>query len=309
MPQASIDIGSNSLVFLVTDGDGKTLHDESVIAGLGSGLGDRGQFAEGPMQTALAAFSSFAQTADTFGVPPASVHAIATSAARRASNAERFFDRVEHVTGIRVRIIDGLEEARLTWIGALSSLPIHATRLAVVDLGGGSTEIVLGSRTGGTGLAQQSLEMGTVRLMERFGIAKADAYEAGPLAEMVSHIQTLVDRVNWSNPPDVVVAVAGTATTIGAMQLGLRSWDRDAVHGLRLTQTELTAWYQRLASSTRTQRLEWAEVSPQRADLLVAGTAVLSAVAEAAGVDHLVISDGGIRHGVLVDARLQNTQG
>ena len=105
------------------------------------------------------------------------------------------------------------------------------------------------------------------------------------------------------------MAVAGTATTIGAMQLGLRSWDRDAVHGLRLTQTDLTAWYQRLASSTRAQRLEWAEVSPKRADLLVAGTAVLSAVAEAAGVDHLVISDGGIRHGVLVDARLQNTQG
>ena len=309
MPHASIDIGSNSLVFLVTNDSGHTLHDESVIAGLGSGLGDGGQFATGPMQTALRAFTSFAQTARSLGVAPASVHAIATSAARRATNAGEFFDRVQQTTGIRVRVIDGLEEARLTWIGALSSLPIDADRLAVVDLGGGSTEIVLGDRTVGKGLSQQSLEMGTVRLMERFGIAQADAYEAGPLTEMVDHIRTLVGRVNWSASPDAVVAVAGTATTIGAMQLGLRSWDRDAVHGLRLSRAELSAWYRRLANSSRAQRLEWAEVSPQRADLLVAGTAVLSAVAEAARVDHLLISDGGIRHGVLVDARLQHTQG
>ena len=309
MSQASIDIGSNSLVFLVTDNAGTTLHDESVIAGLGSGLGDGGRFAEGPMETALAAFSSFAQTASALGIAPDSVHAIATSAARRASNAGEFFDRVEQTTGIRVRVIDGLEEARLTWLGALSSLPIQAERIAVVDLGGGSTEIVLGSRAAGKGLAQQSLEMGTVRLMERFGIATADSYDPRALAEMVTHIRTLVGRVNWSAPPDIVVAVAGTATTIGAMQLGLRSWDRDAVHGLRLTRTELTTWHQRLANSTRAQRLEWAEVSPQRADLLVAGTAVLSAVAEAARVDHLLISDGGIRHGVLVDTRLQHAQG
>ncbi len=301
VPRASIDIGSNSLVFLVIDREGSTIHDESVIVGLGKGLGDRGEFSHGPMEAARAAFVSFAQTASSMGVDPGSIHAIATSAARRAQNAAPFFAEIADLTGIQVRIIDGLEEARLTWKGALSNLPLSSPRVAVVDLGGGSTEVVTGDMSNDDQFDRQSLEMGTVRLMEAFGLHGQDRYPPTALSAMRDHIQDLLNPINWSNP-ETIVAVAGTATTIGAMQLGLRTWDRDAVHGSTLKRSHLEHWHSKLAGSNHAERVDWAAVSPKRADLLVAGTAVLSGVLQATGATSLTISDGGIRHGVLLDA-------
>ena len=300
MPQASVDIGSNSLVFIVVDDEGNTLFEESAIVGLGKGLGDTGEFSAGPMSASMRAFRSFAQSAAAYGVSPSSIKAIATSAARRARNAPDFFDEVRRETGIEVQVIGGLEEARLTWIGSLHHLTLPEKRVAVVDLGGGSTEIVLGNASTSTDLTRQSLEMGTGRLMERFNIAHCDRYPFADIELMRAHIGSLLDAIDWSEPPGSVVAVAGTATTIGAMQLGLDSWDRDAVHGSIVKRSELESWHNKLAQSTHTERVEWAAVSPQRADLLVAGTAVLLAVCQRAQVDHLVISDGGIRHGVLL---------
>lgn len=300
MAQASVDIGSNSLVFIVVDDAGNTLFEESAIVGLGKGLGDHGRFADGPMSASMRAFTSFAQSANAYGVPPGAIKAIATSAARRASNASDFFGMVQQETGIVVQVIGGLEEARLTWIGSLHKLQMPEQRVAVVDLGGGSTEIVLGKSSTSTNLTRQSIEMGTVRLMEQFGIADSNRYPPEAIETMRRYIDTLLHDVNWDDPPAAVVAVAGTATTIGAMQLGLRTWERDAVHGSIVRRSDLVSWHNRLAGSTHVERLEWAAVSPQRADLLLAGTAVLCAVCQRAGVDHLVISDGGIRHGILL---------
>lgn len=301
MRRSSIDIGSNSLVFLVVDTDGRTLHDEAVIVGLGKGLGDTGQFADPPMDAAMSAFASFAKTADALGVDPQTIRAIATSAARRASNATEFFGRVRLQTGISIEIIEGLEEARLTWKGAIANLSLDARSVGVVDLGGGSTEVVLGDARRGAVVEQKSLEMGTVRLMEAFELAQSDRYDSDALARMRAHIDSLVAGVDWTSQPETLVAVAGTATTLGAMHAGLRAWDREAVHGSILTRIDLQAWYKRLANSRESERLEWAAVSPKRANLLVAGAAVLDAVAAAANVDRLIVSDGGIRHGVLLD--------
>jgi exopolyphosphatase/guanosine-5'-triphosphate,3'-diphosphate pyrophosphatase len=301
MRRSSIDIGSNSLVFLVVDVDGQTLHDEAVIVGLGKGLGDTGQFADQPMEAAMNAFGSFAKTAKTLGVDPQAIRAIATSAARRASNATGFFGRVRLQTGISIQIIEGLEEARLTWKGAIANLNLETHSVGVVDLGGGSTEVVLGDARRGAVVEQKSLEMGTVRLMEAFELAQSDRYDSDALARMRAHIDSLVAGVDWSNQPETLVAVAGTATTLGAMHAGLRAWDREAVHGSILTRIDLQAWYKQLANSCESERLEWAAVSPKRANLLVAGAAVLDAVAAAADVDRLIVSDGGIRHGVLLD--------
>lgn len=308
MAFASIDIGSNSLVFLVVDSRGAPLHDESVIVGLGSGLGDMGAFASGPMEASINAFAAFATTARRFGIEPNSIHAIATSAARRATNAAAFFERVRQSTGIAVEIIDGLEEARLTWSGAMATIDISTPDVAVIDLGGGSTEIVRKHRHRPTAPSQHSLEMGTVRLMEAFDLKTADAYPADSISAMQAHIDTLLRTVRWTDPPECIVAVAGTATTIAAMEAGLTTWDRERVNGMHLELDRIEWWHRRLAASHHAQRVEWAQVSPKRADLLVAGTAVLGAIGRAAGANHLVISDGGIRHGVLEDRCLQHTQ-
>ena len=300
MARASIDIGSNSLVFLVVDDQGKTIHDEAAIVGLGKGLGDMGAFQDDRMAAAMLAFRSFAATATTHGVRPEHVRAIATSAARRSRNATEFFHSVTDQTGICVEVISGMEEARLTWLGGLHGLDLPNTSVAVVDLGGGSTEIVMGLLQQGQVTAKQSLEMGTVRLMEAFDVADCDRYKPAALDAMKHHIHHLIHSIDWSQPPSELVAVAGTATTIAAMELGLRVWDRDAVHGFTMRRAALAKWTRRLAGSTHQERVEWAAVSPQRADLLVAGAAVLEAVCGAAQVDSLTISDGGIRHGALL---------
>ncbi|MCA9490643.1 MAG: Ppx/GppA family phosphatase, partial [Myxococcales bacterium] len=134
--RAAIDIGSNSLLLVVVDADGRVVHDEVTVVGLGRGLGERGVMAPDRLQAAEKVLTSYAATARTFGVEPWSVRAVATSAARRALNAETFFARIQRDIGLRVRIVSGEEEALLTWRGALVDLPAPTPPLLVVDLGG-----------------------------------------------------------------------------------------------------------------------------------------------------------------------------
>jgi len=300
MARASIDIGSNSLVFLVVDDEGSTIHDEAVVVGLGRGIGERGLFQPDRMDLALDVFQGFAQKAKVLGVMPADIAAVATSAARRAMNAETFFDRVRTETGIQVSVISGLEEAQLTWKGAPLGLPIGNGGYAVVDLGGGSTEIVVGDPALGDLIEQRSIEIGTVRLTEQFFGSDPGRYKPNELAAMREHIVKQLAPIDWARVPKAVIAVAGTATTLGAMELGLRRWDRNKVHGSRLGRTALRKWIDRLLFATPEERLELAAVSPERAHYLLAGACVLEAICTASHRDSLWVSDGGVRHGALL---------
>ena len=308
MPRASVDIGSNSLVFLVLGDQSEVLHDESRIVSLGRGLGDGGQFLPDRMADAMDGFKAFATTAASLGVNPTEIRAIATSAARRASNATAFFSEVQSQTGIQVEVINGLEEARLTWRGALYDLPKPEASFAVVDLGGGSTEIVVGSPGSETFAEQISLEIGTVRLTEMFFGPNLSTYTVDQFNDMKAHIAAVVSEVDWTHLPKQMIAVAGTATTLCAMELEMLKWDRDAIHGQTLTLSALESWMLALLHSDPEQRQAWAAVSPKRANYLLAGAAVLHAVCESSGLSAITISDGGIRHGVLLDSS-QNAQG
>ena len=301
MPRASIDIGSNSLVFLVIDDHGQTLHDEAVVVGLGRGIGKQGMFQTDRMDLAMDAFQGFAQKAKVLGVPPQEIAAVATSASRRAMNAATFFQRVREETGIAVTVISGLDEARLTWKGALLGLPIASGSYAVVDLGGGSTEIVVGDPRAGDVIEQRSVEIGTVRLTEAFFGDDLSRYTPAKLASMRQHIASQLAPIDWNRVPQALIAVAGTATTLAAMELGLTVWDRNKVHGTKLGRSALRRWIDKLLSSTPEQRRHWAAISPERADYLLAGACVLEAVCTASHRDSLWVSDGGVRHGVLAD--------
>jgi exopolyphosphatase / guanosine-5'-triphosphate,3'-diphosphate pyrophosphatase len=299
MPRASIDIGSNSLVFLVIDNQGHTIHDEAVVVGLGRGIGQQGMFQPARMDIAMDAFQGFAQKAKVLGVAPNQIEAVATSASRRAMNATTFFQQVEQQTGIHVEVISGKQEAYLTWKGALLGLPIESGSYAVVDLGGGSTEIVVGDPTEGGVVEQRSIEIGTVRLTEQFFGDSLERYAPTDLAAMRSSITRHLEPIDWNRIPRALIAVAGTATTLGAMEVGLTSWDRTQVHGTKLGRTALRRWIDKLLQSSPDERREWAAISPERADYLLAGACVLEAVCTAAHRDSLWISDGGVRHGVL----------
>lgn len=296
MPRASIDLGSNSCLLLVQDDEGRTLHDEVAIVGLGKGLGDRGLLRPERMALTLEVLASYAERAAALGVAPGLVHAAATSAARRALNADTFFARVSQETGLAFRIISGEEEARLTFLGAAGGLELEAGVVGVVDLGGGSTELALGE---GGGLQHRvSLPLGAVRLTERFFGEAPDRVPPRELGRARAHIAEILEGA-WPSRPRHLVAVAGTATTLAAMELGLEAWDRDRVHGSRLSRTALRGWMDRLLEADAAERARLAAVAPARAPYLLAGAAVLEAVCSAAHHESLRISDGGLRHGLL----------
>lgn len=295
--RAAIDIGSNTLLLLVRDAAGETIHDEAVVVGLGRGLGERGLFRPERMESALEVLRRYVATAASLGVPAAEIRAAATSAARRALNAGTFLQRIHDELGVTVNIVSGVEEARLTWLGALDGLALPLGSVAVVDLGGGSTEVVSGE---GERIAlQTSLELGTIRLTEAWFGERIERYDPRALSRLRAHCEQTCTALGPARHPRNVVAVAGTATTLGAMTLGLSTWDRAAVHGSRLTRADLRSWIDRLLDSTPAQRRSWAAVSPERADLLLAGACVLEAVLTALQRESLIISDGGLRHGLL----------
>ena len=227
MNKAAIDIGSNSVLLTIVDGDGKTLVDEVNVVQLGKGLGDRGQFLPDRMKATEAVFKDYVAIAKDYGVAPYAIKAIATSAARRAMNARTWFARVYKKYGIRVQIISGEEEARLTWAGAPAGLCLSEGATLVIDLGGGSTELVLGE--GSEVHLRTSLEVGSVRLTEAF--LKGDPYSTQDLSVMKNYLDTILAEVRLLPKPSNIIGVAGTVTTLAATQLGLKKFDAQAIHG------------------------------------------------------------------------------
>jgi len=301
MPKASIDIGSNSVLLLVVDEQGSRVHDEARVVGLGKGLGDRGLFQPERMDAAEAALNDYVAIARAHGVEPWSIKAIATSAARRAMNAETFFAKLQRTLGLRIRIITGEEEARLTWLGAQVDLPGSPEPRVVVDLGGGSTEVVIGQA--GEVRQRTSLEFGTVRLTERFIAEDADGRVLpDSVAPLVEFLDVEIRRLPFALPPECrVIGVAGTVTTLAAMQRGLDTYDGEVIHGMALTRRDLSDFIDQLGAATRAERRILCAIEPKRADFLFAGAQVLHRLLTHLRADHLVVSDRGLRYGVLAD--------
>ncbi len=298
--RAAIDIGSNSVLLTVVDDAGRVVHDEARVVGLGRGVGDRGLLQPDRIRAAEEALADYVRTAQRFGVEPWAIQAVATSAARRAMNAQTWFARLQRKLSLRVRIISGDEEARWTWRGALRDLDVPAGPVLVVDLGGGSTELVLGDRD--HVVQRVSLELGSVRLTEAFLGAPPAVVEPSDLARLRNHVQVEVARVALDPLPRTVIGVAGTVTTLTAMALGLSAWDPDRVHGATLTRADLARFVDLLLPASPEQRRALCAVSPERADYLLAGAVVLDHVLSAARRPRLVASDRGLRFGLLAES-------
>lgn len=305
MARAAIDVGSNSLLLTVVDDAGAILHDEARVVGLGRGLGDRGVFRPDRMAAAEAALRDYVARAEALGVKPWDIRAVATSAARRAINAETFFARVERAHGLRVQIVSGDEEARLTWVGAQRDLPLpsvegRAPLLLVVDVGGGSTELVLG--TPDEIRYRRSLEVGSVRLTESHLCADGevpDRFAPEGILAVRNAVQQQLATVTIEAQPDLVIAVAGTATTLAAMALGLPEYDGAQVHGSALDRSALNRFVEQLGRADAAERRRLAAVSAERADYLLAGALILDRALAVARRAQLTASDRGLRFGLL----------
>jgi len=292
--KAAIDIGSNSMLLLVMDGE-RVVHDEARVVGLGRGLGEVGVFRPDRMEAALLALKDYAAKAAELGVPPAEVRGVATSASRRALIAHTFYAQVQKQTGIKVQVVSGEEEARLTWMGGVSGVEVAPGPVLLVDPGGGSTEVILGE---GTHIHHRvSLEIGTVRLTEKY--LGYGAVEPASLARARAEIDAAFAGVRLPLAPKSAVAVAGTATTLSAAHLGLTTYDPSAVHNSVLPAGALRTWVDNLLAADPDGRRALLVVSPERADTALIGACILLRGLELTRRQAWRISDRGLRYGVL----------
>jgi len=295
MPRAAIDVGSNSFLLTVVGDDGTLLHDEARVVGLGRGLGDRGLFQPERMRAAEEVLGEYLDTARRHGIEPWQVRAVGTSGCRRAMNAETWVNRIQRTMGLKIRIITGEEEARLTWLGAVRDLDLPEGPRLAVDLGGGSTELVLGDLR--VVSRYLSLEIGSVRLTEEF--LGTEVVDPSAVVRLRKWVEVQVGRFGFEPQPRTVIGVAGTVTTLAAMVLGLQTYDAERVHGSRLTRADLRRLIDDLLPATPEERRAMVPTAPERADFLLAGSIILDQVLEGSRRQALTVSDRGLRYGLL----------
>jgi exopolyphosphatase / guanosine-5'-triphosphate,3'-diphosphate pyrophosphatase len=297
---ATIDVGTNTTLLLVAEAADaarvRVLEDRAEITRLGRGIGRDGRLgAEGIART-LEVLTEYAAAAGRHQAP---VVAVGTEALRRAPNAAEFLEPAARLLGSPVEVIDGEQEAELTFSAALASFPdLTGAPIAVVDIGGGSTEVIVSER--GRVRSRISLPLGSVRLTESH--LRSDPARAGEVAALTAEVDEALQAV----PPRgsggetlALVGTAGTVTTLCAMSLGLVQYDASLVHGHRLGRADLEAQVQRLAGSTQAQREQMAGLDPRRADVILAGAYILRGLTQRLQADSVLVNDRGIRWGLL----------
>jgi len=292
MPTAVIDIGTNTLLLLIVDDAMQPVVDLCRFGRLGKGLDATGRLADEAITRSLAICREYRAVMDHHGVTRPIV--IATQAAREAGNAADFVGPAEQILGAPIEVIAGRREAELAAIAVAHTLPeLAGSRYVVVDVGGGSTELITveGSRV----VSEVSVPIGAVRLTERhLAHDPPTAAEIAALdADIERHLAPLALPRNVT-----VVGTAGTATTLAAVRLGLASYDPAAVTGLRMTADAVRALSRRLLAATVAERTALPGIEPARADVIAAGAAIFARVLEKIDAAAFITCDRGIRWGV-----------
>ncbi|WP_434743883.1 Ppx/GppA phosphatase family protein [Micromonospora sp. SH-82] len=303
---AAIDCGTNSIRLLVADlpepaaGPQAPLTDLSrrmEIVRLGQGVDRTGRLAPEAIERTRAALAGYATEIEKLGAEQ--VRMCATSASRDASNADEFRDMVRRTLGVAPEVVTGDEEARLSFTGAVRGLPADAAEpYLVVDIGGGSTEFVVGTRTGGVEAAV-SMDIGCVRMTERH--LAGDPPTAEQVAAARADISAVVDRALAAVPgrdAATLVGLAGSVTTVVAIAQDLPGYDPERIHHARVSYDQVAQVTTDLLAKTSEQRLTIPVMHPGRADVIGAGALVLQVIMERAGMSSVVASEHDILDGI-----------
>jgi exopolyphosphatase / guanosine-5'-triphosphate,3'-diphosphate pyrophosphatase len=303
MKVAVVDIGTNSTRLLIAEvGDGRVeeLDRRTAVTRLGEGLEASGRLAEAAIGRVSDALASYCEAIDAYGAER--VVAVATSAMRDAANGPAFRDEIQRRFGMDARTISGDEEARLTFLGATAGRNSGADTL-VIDIGGGSTEYVTG-RPGADPDFHVSTRMGSVRHTERH--LHHDPPTPDELDALAEDARAVVEAdvpEDVREHVDAGIAVAGTATSLAAIDQELDPYDPERVHGYRLSIARCEALVDRLAALTVAQRRELAGLHPDRAPTILAGAVILLESMRAFGLDSVEISEADILHGAALAAK------
>jgi exopolyphosphatase/guanosine-5'-triphosphate,3'-diphosphate pyrophosphatase len=301
---AAIDCGTNSIRLLVTDGDARPLARLMRITRLGEGTNATGRLAREAMSRTLDVLEEYGSVMTGLGVERA--RAVATSAVRDAANSEEFLAAAEKACGVRPELLTGTEEGRLAFEGATAELDPGSGPYLVVDIGGGSTELVLGPAPGETerGPVVVSLNVGCVRLTERFLLH--DPPRAEELAAALAAVEALVDDAASRLPlraARALIGLAGTVSALAAIQQGLEEYDRARLHHFVLTLEAIRAMLAGLGAEDRAARARRPGLEPGRADVIVGGAVVLATVMERLGFGQCLVSESDLLDGLVGSLR------
>lgn len=306
MLRAGIDIGTNTILLLVAKIEAgkpiEVVEDHVRVVRLGQGVDKNREFHPEALARARACFSEYAQILKKY--PGIDIRACATSGSRDARNSTEFFAEVKRDYGIPVRVISGEEEALLSFQGAQPGGGLKPEDMAVLDIGGGSSEIVglkSGALSSGIELFRYSFDMGCVRLSERY--LKSDPAQLQQIEELRKFIRDELAKqkeILAAIKEKKLVGVAGTATYLASSFLGLTKFEPEKVHGSILTQADIFALIERFKGMTAAQRLGIGGMDKGRADVILAGAYILYEFMVAAQVEQLQISVRGLRFGAVL---------
>src|SRR6266436_8702124 len=296
---AVIDVGTNSVKVHIgekgPDGAWRTIVDRAEVTRLGERLGETGEIGREAMERTVAAIADMAAEARRDNV--SAIAAVGTMGMRTARNSDSFIAEAERRSRVRIEVISGDEEGRLAYLAVKSGLGLADGTLVVFDTGGGSTQFTFGH---GSVIDERfSLNVGAVRYAEQFGLA--GVVSAEQLRAALDAIARDLARLDAARSPDVLVGMGGAVTNIAAVQLGLAHYDADVVQGARIERSEVERQIELYRGRSVEERRRVVGLQSKRADVILAGACIVTTVMSKLGQDSLLVSDHGLRHGLLVE--------
>jgi exopolyphosphatase/guanosine-5'-triphosphate,3'-diphosphate pyrophosphatase len=296
---AVIDVGTNSVKFHIgehrADGTWRTIVDRSEITRLGEGLDETGRLQPEPVARTVEAIAAMADEAQRSGVE--AIAAVGTAGLRIAPNSAELVDAVRARSAVEIEVIPGEEEARLAYLAVKSGLGPMPGSLVVFDSGGGSSQFTFGR--GDQVDERFSVDVGAVRFTERFGLDRVVPDDV--LADALQAIAADLDRLDGRPVPDALVGIGGAVTNIAAVKHGLATYDPDVVQGTVLDCAEIDRQIELYRTRTADERREIVGLQPKRAEVILAGACIVRTVMSKLGKDSLIVSDRGLRHGLIVE--------
>lgn len=296
MKIAAIDIGTNTVLMTIKNkSDDDSVKDFSSIVRLGEGLHDSGVISQAAIDRLIETLQNYKTILKTENVER--VELIATSAMRDAKNKNEVIDQVLSKTDLTITVISGDEEASLTYFGGIDGLKFHSDSIGLLDIGGGSTEYILGN--GSFIRNKKSLNIGTVRLSERFNLLGEDPNDY-KIQKFTDHVyQQLQSLRFYSKPETEWVAVAGTPTSLSSVILNLTKYIPEMVHGSIITKSQLKNYTKEFSSIPPSEIVRRYPILNKRQDLILAGCLILLCSFEHFSMNKILVSDRGLRYGKL----------
>lgn len=290
MKIASIDIGTNSMRLLIADYDQELLNRKKYIntTRIGQGVNESGEISKEAIERNVSSFIDFVNTAKKENAE--FIYAMGTSALRDSKNKEDFINKAKSQTGVEIEIINGNTEAELGFYGATLGLK-DKHRVLIIDIGGGSTEFVIGSKDEGV-IFRESIDIGAVRLTERFQITDADTEKN--LNKMTKHINKkinhLIDIIRLHNIKSVI-GIGGTITTTSSINQNMKVYDMDRIHNSSIAQTDVKYILDALKIMTIDERKKVIGLEPSRADIILAGLNICYNIMYSLKIDKITVSE------------------